>query len=92
MDRSGSYRILRGARMVERGVPRQGYPVFFEGERIGEVTSGGKAPSLGEFIAILRVPRGLVKTGTLVEIEINGKRRRAEIVQTPFHKKSYGGN
>jgi glycine cleavage system T protein (aminomethyltransferase) len=92
MDRSGSYRILRGCRMVERGVPRQGYPVFFEGDMIGEVTSGGKSPSLDAFIAILRIPRGLVKTGSLVEIEINGKRRRAQIVQTPFRKKTYGGN
>ncbi len=91
MDEKGDYRILRGAKMVDRGVPREGYPVFLDDKQIGEVTSGGKSPSLDEFIAILRIPKGLVKTGALVEIEINKKRRRAEIVQTPFHTKAYGG-
>lgn len=91
LNASGDYRILRGAKMVDRGVPREGYPVFLNDKRIGEVTSGGKSPSLEEFIAILRIPKGLVKTGALVEIEINQKRRRAEIVQTPFHTKAYGG-
>ena len=91
MNNGGAYRIIRGARMVDRAVPREGYRVFAGENQIGRVTSGGKSPSLNEFIALLRLPKGLVKNGEQVEIEINGKRRRAEIVPTPFWKKSYGG-
>ncbi len=89
MVETGNYRILRGLQMIDKGVPRQGYPVFVGGDKRGEVTSGGKSPSLDSFIAIVRLPRDLVKTGDIVEVEINGRLRKAEITATPFYKKAY---
>ena len=89
LNDSGEYGILRGIIMTDRGVPRQGYPVFVSGKKAGRVTSGGKSPSLDDFIAIARLSRGLVKTGDPVEIEINGKLRAGEIVATPFYAKAY---
>ncbi len=89
MVESGNYRILRGLQMTDKGVPRQGYSVYIAGKLEGEVTSGGKSPSLDSFIAIARLPRDLVKTGDIVEVEINGKLRQAAVTATPFYKKAY---
>jgi aminomethyltransferase len=89
--RNERYRVLRGVRMIDRGVPRQGYRVYREDQPVGEVSSGGKSPSLDEFIALVRVPKGSLKTGDHIQIEINGKRRTGEVVATPFYKKAYGG-
>ncbi|WP_319415428.1 glycine cleavage system aminomethyltransferase GcvT [Marispirochaeta aestuarii] len=91
MLRKENYRVLRGVRMIDRGVPRQGYRVYKEDHPVGEVTSGGKSPSLDEFIALVRVPKGSLKTGEQVRIEINGKHKTGEVISTPFYKKAYGG-
>ena len=91
MLRKENYRVLRGVRMIDRGVPRQGYRVYKEDDPVGEVTSGGKSPSLDEFIALVRVPKGSLKTGEQVRIEINGKHKTGEVISTPFYKKAYGG-
>lgn len=83
----GVPRSVRGVIMVEGGVPRNGYTVFQGEEEIGYVTSGTKSPSLDKFIAFVLVKRktGLV-FGDTVEIEIHGKKRKAELVRTPFCK------
>jgi aminomethyltransferase len=76
--------------MIDRGVPRQGYPVFKSGgEEIGFVTSGSKSPMLDGFYGLVLIERGIgLKFGDEIEIEINGKRKRAELVRTPFYKRT----
>lgn len=41
---------LVGFKMIDRGVVRDGYPAFLEGELVGEVCSGGFSPTLKESI------------------------------------------
>ncbi|MFP4266641.1 MAG: glycine cleavage system aminomethyltransferase GcvT [Spirochaetaceae bacterium] len=84
----GVPRSLRGCRMVDRGVPRGGYRVFStEGEEIGYVTSGAKSPMLDEFCGLVLIKRGIgLKIGHTLEIEMNKKRKKAELVKTPFYK------
>jgi aminomethyltransferase len=86
----GIPRSLRGCKMIDRGVPRQGYPVFKSGgEEIGFVTSGSKSPMLDGFYGLVLIERGIgLKFGDEIEIEINGKRKRAELVRTPFYKRT----
>ena len=43
---NGVPRKLVGIEMIERGIPRHGYPVFIGEEQIGEVTTGTQSPTL----------------------------------------------
>ena len=72
--------------MKDKGIPRPGYRIFSGDEDIGHVTSGTMSPSLGVGIAIGYVRRGLTKSGTELDIDIRGKRHKAEIVKPPFYK------
>lgn len=83
----GIPRSLRGIVMLDKGVARNGYEVYAEGELMGEVTSGAISPMLDKFIALVLVKRGVgLKMGSTVQIDIRGKRKEAELVKTPFYK------
>ena len=86
---SGIPRTLRGITMVDRGVPREGYPVYrVDGDTpIGHVTSGAKSPTLDEFIGLVLMERGSgLKIGDEIEVEIHRRRKKAKLVKTPFYK------
>ncbi len=86
---SGIPRTLRGIIMVDRGVPREGYPVYrVDGDTpIGQVTSGAKSPTLDAFIGLVLMERGSgLKIGDEIEVEIHRKRKKAKLVKTPFYK------
>ena len=72
--------------MVDKAVPRQGYEIFFNDEKIGYFTSGGQSPSLQKGIGLAYINRSHTKSGTEIEVEIRGKRKRAIIVKSPFYK------
>ena len=84
----GLRRKLVGFEMVGRGIARQGYPIFRDGRRIGEVTSGAPAPSLGRNIGLGYVEFGASTVGTELAIEIRGAAVAARVVQTPFYKRA----
>ncbi len=70
-----------GLVLTGRGVLRN-HLQLFDGERpIGEVTSGGFAPSLERSIAFARVEADI---GDSCEVEIRGKRVPAQVVKPPF--------
>ena len=79
----GLSRRLVGFQMVESGVPRAKYGVFREDVWLGQVTSGNKSPTLNQFIglALCTTEHGPLRE---IEIEIRGRRRRAEVVPVPF--------
>jgi len=83
----GLTRKLVGFKLLERGFPRHGYPVYVNGARFGEVRSGIVGPSLGEAIGTAYLPLAVAKAGTRFEVEIRGKRVPAEAVPTPFWTK-----
>jgi aminomethyltransferase len=81
---AGPKRVRVGLRMIEPGVPRQGYEIFSGNEKIGEVTSGTFSPLLKVGIAMGYVRPGF-DIGEKVSIEIRGKKREAEVVKWPFY-------
>jgi aminomethyltransferase len=84
----GPTKRLVGLEMIERGIGRDGYPVFsLEGARIGEITSGSPAPFLKKNIALAYVPIGFIEPGTEVAVEIRGQMVKAQVVPTPFYKR-----
>ncbi|HEU4635527.1 MAG TPA: glycine cleavage system aminomethyltransferase GcvT [Edaphobacter sp.] len=84
----GPKRKLIGLEMIERGIGRDGYPVFsLDGKRIGEITSGSPAPFLKKNIALAFVPVESTALDTEVAVEIRGQMVKAKVVPTPFYKR-----
>ena len=76
---------LFGIRLSDRGVPRQGYPVWLGDERVGEVCSGNFSPTLGAGIALAYGSAADVPApGEVVEVEARGRRMKGDIVKPPF--------
>lgn len=83
----GLKRKLSGFKMLERGIPRNGYPIFNEaGEEIGKVTSGTQSPSLQEAIGLGYVASDFSTAGSIIYIGIRDKKLKAEVVSLPFYK------
>lgn len=76
---------LAGFKLRERGFPRHGYPVEFNGDRTGEVTSGTMSPTLGYGVGLAYVPVAAAKPGTEIGIVIRDRAVPAEVVRPPFH-------
>ncbi|MGF1481489.1 MAG: glycine cleavage system aminomethyltransferase GcvT [Cyanophyceae cyanobacterium] len=85
---TGVERRLVGLQMQGRYIARHGYPVVFEGETVGEVTSGTLSPTLGKAIALAYVPTSLGKVGQELAVEIRGKAHPAIVVKKPFYRSS----
>lgn len=76
-------------KMTEKSAPpRPSYPIWVNGSRVGQVTSGTQSPSLGIGIGMGYVPPEFGKPDTRIEIEIRGKRATAIVVAKPIYWKS----
>ncbi len=84
---AGVSRKLVGFVLTERGIPRHGYPILKDGQRVGEVTSGTHSPSLDQPIGIGYVPTALAAEGSTFHVEIRGKPVAAKVVKTPFYRR-----
>jgi aminomethyltransferase len=85
--RQGTAKKLVGLKMLEPGVPRQGYKIFADGREVGAVTSGMFAPTVNAFLAMGFVSSDILPTA-LIEIEIRGQRKRAQLTKLPFYRGS----
>ena len=79
---------LVGFVLKEKGFPRHGYGVRYQGEPAGEVTSGLLSPSLGYGVGMAYVAAEAAKPGTAIEIVIRDKALPGEVVRPPFYKQS----
>lgn len=83
----GLRRKLVGFEMVDRGIARDGYPVYVNGDQVGYVTSGSPAPFLKKNIGLAYVPANMAEIGRELHIGIRAQRAAAPIVPTPFYKR-----
>ena len=74
-------RRLVGLVLEGKGVLRDHQQVLSEGESVGEITSGGFAPTLERSIAFARVRGGI---GERCEVDIRGRAVPARVVKPPF--------
>ena len=82
-------RTLRRLVMLESGVPREGYPVAdADGTIVGEVVSGGRAPSVEAFIANAYVDRTVGRDADLC-VKIRSRTARARQHRGPVYKPAY---
>ncbi|HRO66644.1 MAG TPA: glycine cleavage system aminomethyltransferase GcvT [Pseudobdellovibrionaceae bacterium] len=81
----GLRRKLIGFKMLEKGIPRQGYSLFsFDNQEIGTVTSGTHSPSLDAPIGIAFVETSQAADGTEFFVDIRGRKVKAKVCPTPF--------
>jgi aminomethyltransferase len=85
---AGVPRKLVGFELTGAGVPRHGYPVLHDGQRVGEVTSGTMGPTVKRPIGMAYVPPALTPEGSTFQVEIRGRPVDARVVKTPFLKKA----
>jgi aminomethyltransferase len=79
--RADELRRFVGLVLVDRGVLRSHQKVFAGEREMGEITSGGFAPTLDRSIALARVAHDL---GDHCTVEVRGKRLAAAVVKPPF--------
>ncbi len=84
----GIDRALAGFEMKGRGIGRDGYEVFVDGEAAGWVTSGGPSPTLNKNIGLCYLPKEKAQPGSTIQIMVRGQGVEAEIVPTPFYKRA----
>ncbi|HAK00164.1 MAG TPA: glycine cleavage system aminomethyltransferase GcvT [Bacteroidales bacterium] len=83
----GVDRKLVGFKMLDKGIPRQHYPILDSNAAvIGEVTSGTMSPMLKEAIGMGYVKTEFASIGSTIYVDIRGKSLEAEIVKLPFYK------
>jgi len=80
---------LVGFELIDRGVAREHYPVWHNGQPVGHVTSGMFAPTSRTYVGLAYVPRELAARGTEFDILIRDKPTRARVVKRPFYVPAY---
>ena len=81
----GVSRRLVAFTMVDKGIPRQGYPILnLEGEEIGLVTSGTHSPTLDHPIGMGYVDVDYAKADTEVQVQIRKRLAKAKLIKGRF--------
>jgi aminomethyltransferase len=83
----GLTRKLVGFEMIERGIARDHYPIFIDGEQVSEVSSGSPAPFLKKNIGLAYLPLAQTTIGSQISVDVRGKLVTAQVVPTPFYKR-----
>ncbi len=73
-----------GLVMEERGIPREGYPLFAGDREVGFVTSGTMSPTLKLGIALALVEPDAAGLDSELEVAVRNRRMRARVVRPPF--------
>lgn len=77
------YRLIK--LIADKGIPREGYPVFNEqDQQIGVITSGTMSVGLKKGIALARVKKDLFTEGSTLFIEIRNKKYAAQYTKKSF--------
>jgi len=90
-DLNGSLSRLRvGVRPEGKIIAREGVKIFSkDDDEIGSITSGTFGPSVNSSIAMGYIKLNFSKPGTIVFLEVRGKKYEAKISELPFYKKNY---
>lgn len=86
--KNGVGKKLIGLKMLDKSIARHEYEVYFNGEKVGHITSGAPSPILGANIALAYVKNIKdICTGSTVQVMIREKLHDAEVVKRPFVEK-----
>ena len=83
---AGLQRRRVGLVMQERGIPREGYPVFAGDREVGFVTSGTMSPTLKVGVALALVEPEAAQENNALAVAIRDRRMLGKVVRPPFVK------
>lgn len=90
--KNGVSKKLIGFKMLDRGIARHGYEVYYNNEKVGIVTSGGVSPTRGDNIGLAYVKTlDNLAVGSTIQVLIREKLYNAEIINKPFVTKRNKG-
>ena len=82
---NGTTKKLIGIKMLDKSIARHEYEVYYNGEKVGIITSGGVSPMLNANIAMAYVKNiKEICAGAVVQVMIREKLHDAEVVKRPF--------
>lgn len=85
LQAGGGAKKLIALKMLDKSIARHEYEVYYNGEKVGHVTSGAPSPTLGANIALAYVKNlNEICTGSSVQVMIREKLHDAEVVKRPF--------
>ena len=82
----GTDRVIVGLNLLDRGILRENFKIFKDGEEIGYITSGGYSPTLKKTIGLGLIKKQFKEEGTQLEIEVRNKTLKGVVVPTPFYR------
>ena len=82
----GLERTLVGFELLGRGIPREGYEVYKDGEKIGHVTTGYMSPTLNKNIGNALIKISEKELGNEIDIMVRNKPVKAKIISKNFLK------
>lgn len=84
----GTEKRLIGLRMLDKSIARHEYNIFYKGENVGVVTSGGVSPILNANIAMAYVKNiEEICTDSVIQVMIREQLHDAVVVKLPFIEK-----
>jgi len=83
----GAAKKLIGFEMIDRAPARDGYAVWVQGTKAGQVTSGSPAPYVKKNIGMAYVPPEGADVEGEIAIEIRGRLAPARVVALPFYRR-----
>jgi len=84
---NGLNRKIVAFEMKDRGIPRHGYEVYSDDQKIGTITTGYFSPTLKKNIGLAIIDADHAKIGNEIIIAIRKKRLKAEIIKRQFYTK-----
>jgi aminomethyltransferase len=87
LKEKGVSRKLVGFEMVDRGIARDGFDVYVDDKKVGNVTSASPAPYLKKNIGLAFLPIEFANIGQEIKIDVRGKLLTAAVIETPFYRR-----
>ncbi len=88
----GVQQKIVGIELTDKAIPRHGYDVLFNGNKIGEVTTGYHSISTDKSVCMALIASEYSKIGTEVDIQIRKKTFKGVVIKKKFYEKHYKKN
>ena len=86
-NKEGVKRMLVGFEMIDRGIARSQYKIYYEDKEIGVVTSGSFAPTFQKNLGLALIDPAYSEIGTEILVIVRKKALKAKVVKIPFYSR-----